>query len=211
METVEEFVRSHLPEPPARVLEVGCGHGELTTALAVAGYDAIGIDPRAPDGPLFRRLVLADVDERERFDALVAVHALHHIRDLDAALAKAATLLRDGGVLLVEEFGWDLLDGPTLEWFWEQQRAIAAASGADAAETPAELREQWQADRVGLHGDEALTRTLDAHFERLAFERTPHLHTHLGGVSSAVLEQALVDAGAIRAIGFRYAGRPRKG
>jgi SAM-dependent methyltransferase len=210
MESFEQFVRSRLPEPPARVLEVGCGQGELTTALAVAGHDALGIDPVAPDGPLFRRLTLDGVDEHERFDAVVASHSLHHIRDLDAALAKVALLLGDGGVLLVDDVGWDLLDEPTLGWFWEQQRAIAAATGEDAPATPAELRERWEADRVGLHGDAALRRALEARFDEVAFERVPYLYRLLRGVSSAVLEQALIDAGAIRALGFRYAGSPRK-
>jgi hypothetical protein len=39
--------------------------------------------------------------------------------------------------------------------------------------------------------------------------RTPFLYRLLGGVATEVLEQALIDAGAIRPIGFRYAGVPR--
>ena len=50
-----EFVLSRLPRARARVLEVGCGvEGGLTPALAAAGYDVLGIDPHAPEGPLFR-------------------------------------------------------------------------------------------------------------------------------------------------------------
>ncbi len=191
------------------MLEVGCGQGELTTALAVAGHDALGIDPRAPDGPRFRRLTLDDVEPGPRFEAVVAAFSLHHIRDLDAALEKVASLLVPGGLLLVDEFAWDLLDGPTLEWLWGQQRAIAAAEGGSAPETPEELGAEWHADRLGLHGYEALRAALDARFEEVAFEWVPYLHRLLGGVASAVLEQALVDAGAIRPLGFRYAGRPR--
>ncbi|MBA2331336.1 MAG: methyltransferase domain-containing protein, partial [Actinobacteria bacterium] len=52
MTSFVEFARRHLPTPPARLLEVGCGQGELTTALAVAGYDVLGIDPAAPLGEL---------------------------------------------------------------------------------------------------------------------------------------------------------------
>ncbi len=208
MLTFEEFVRGHLPEPPARVLEVGCGQGELTTALAVAGHDALGIDPRAPDGALFRRITLDDVEPGARVDAGGAAHALHHIRDLDAALEKAATLLVPGGLLLVDDFGWDLLDDPTFEWLWGQRRAIAAAAGAEEPGSLAEFRAEWAADRLGLHGYEALRGALDARFEALEFEWTPYLYRLLGGVASAVLEQALVDAGAIRPVGFRYAGRP---
>ena len=58
-----EFARNYLPSPPARVLDVGCGQGELTTALAVEGYEMLGIDPLAPQGDLFRRIRLEDLDE----------------------------------------------------------------------------------------------------------------------------------------------------
>ena len=210
MQSFEAFVRSQLPESPARVLEVGCGRGELTTALAVAGHAAVGIDPAAPDGPRFRRLTLEEVEEGARYDAVVAAFSLHHIRDLDAALAKVAGLLVPGGLLLVDEFAWDLLDEPTLEWLWEQQRAAAAAVGEEARGSPADLRAEWEAEHVGLHGDEALRGALDARFEQLVLEPTPYLHRLLGGAASAVLEQALIDAGTIAPLGFRYAGRPRR-
>ena len=209
METFEEFLREQLPPPPARVLEVGSGRGELTTALAVAGYDIVGIDPMAPEGELFRRLTLEDVDESDRYDAVVAAFSLHHIRDLDVALRKVATLLEPAGVLVVDEFAWDLLDEQTLDWFWSQRRALAAAGGHPAPGSREELRAEWDADHLGLHGDEAMCGALDEHFQEEAFVRTPYLHRLLGGTSSAVLEQALVDADAIRPLGLRYAGRPR--
>src|SRR2546430_17366285 len=54
-----EFVLHHLPPAPARVLEVGCGdRGGVVSALVDAGYDAIGVDPRAPAGPRFRQIDL---------------------------------------------------------------------------------------------------------------------------------------------------------
>jgi len=210
MQSFESFVRERLPDPPARVLEVGCGRGELTTALAVAGHDVLGIDPLAPDGPLFRRLTLDDVENGPRYDAVVAAFSLHHIRDLDAALRKIASLLVPEGLLLVDEFAWDRLDEPTLAWLWGQRQAAAAAAGEPEPASPAEMRADWEAEHVGLHGHDALRRCLDEHFEQVAFVPTPHLHRLLGGVSSAVLEQSLIDAGTIAAIGFRYAGRPRR-
>ena len=210
MQTFEEFLRDWLPAPPARVLEVGCGRGELTTALAVAGYDIVGIDPAAPEGELFRRLTLDEVDDTERFEAVVAAFSLHHIRDLDAALEKIASLLQPEGVLVVDEFAWDLLDEPTLDWFWGQRRALAAAAADGAAPgSREELRAEWDADHLGLHGYEAMRSALAGRFDELAFERAPFLHRLLAGISSAVLEQALVDADAIRPLGFRFAGHGR--
>lgn len=206
--TFEEFAREHLPAPPARVLEVGCGQGELTTALAVAGYDVLGIDPMAPQGELFRRITLEDVEADEVFDGVVASHVLHHVRDLDAAIAKIAGLLRPGGVLAVDEFGWDRLDETTLDWFYGQRRALAAAGHGEAPASPEELRREWDAHHLGVHGFDTLRRAFAAHLDELEFRWVPHLYRKLGGVATEVLEQALIDAGAIQALGFRYAGRP---
>ena len=46
------FVRGQLPAPPSTVLEVGCGTvGSFVPALLSDGYDAVGVDPQAPEGP----------------------------------------------------------------------------------------------------------------------------------------------------------------
>ena len=193
------------------MLDVGCGQGELTTALSVAGYEVLGIDPRAPSGEQFRRLKLEDLEDSERFDAVVAGFSLHHISDLDAAFDKIAGLLRAGGVLVVDEFAWDRLDDTTLDWLYGQRRALAAAGHGDAPASLDELRSEWEAEHLGLHGFAALREALAARFDEREFEWAPHLHRTLAGVATAVLEQALIDAGAIQALGFRYAGVPRRG
>ena len=59
------FVLSALPPPPARVLEVGCGAGELAFAIDAAGYDVVAVDPRAPAGPIFRQTTLARARRRQ--------------------------------------------------------------------------------------------------------------------------------------------------
>ena len=203
-----EFVRSQLPPPPARVLEVGCGRGELALELAGSGYDVTAIDPMAPEGPIFRRLKLEDVDESERFDAVVARYSLHHVSDLELALDKVVGLLVPGGVFVLDEFGWDLLDEPTADWFHGQTRALAASGRRESAPaTLEETRREWEDEHVGLHGYAAMRAALDTHFEELHFTWTPYLHLVLGGATGAELERALIDAGAIRALGFRYAGR----
>src|SRR5688500_2513925 len=78
---VTEFVFAVLPPTPARVLEVGCGSGDLARELSAAGYDVLAIDPEAPEGPIFRRSTIEELDERSPFDAVVASRSLHHVGD----------------------------------------------------------------------------------------------------------------------------------
>src|SRR4051794_41931627 len=64
------FVRAALPPPPARVLEVGAGRGELAAALRDAGYDVVAIDPGIEDAPGVDRVALLDVEAGDAsFDA----------------------------------------------------------------------------------------------------------------------------------------------
>jgi hypothetical protein len=50
------FVRAQVPSAPARVLEIGCGPlGGFVPALLAGGYEAVGVDPEAPDGPATTR------------------------------------------------------------------------------------------------------------------------------------------------------------
>jgi SAM-dependent methyltransferase len=201
-----EFVLSHLPPPPARVLEVGAGQGELTRALAAAGYDALGIDPAAPAEPLFRRIKLADLEVEELFGAVVAARTLHHVRDLDIALDRIAAHLPEGGLVLVDELGWDLLDEPTAEWFWSQRRVLGRVRGEDAPATAGDCRDEWRAEHIGLHGYARLRDELDARFRELHFSWEPSLYRFLDGVASEALERSLIESEAIRPTGFRYVG-----
>ena len=175
--TFLDFLREQLPPPPARVLEVGCGQGELTTALAVEGYDVLGIDPVAPEGERFRRIRLEDLDPEEGlFDAVCASHSLHHIRDLDHALDRIASLLGPGGLLVLDEHGWDLADEATLDWLWNQRRALASAGHGETPPSLEAFREEWQAEHLGLHGFEAMRDELSRRFEERVFARTPFLY-----------------------------------
>ncbi|HKC78430.1 MAG TPA: methyltransferase domain-containing protein, partial [Gaiellaceae bacterium] len=79
------FVRANLPAPPARILEIGAGDGELAQALRADGYDVLAIDPD-PRGPDVRGVPLIDLDEpAASFDAALAVTSLHHVEPLEAS------------------------------------------------------------------------------------------------------------------------------
>lgn len=89
-----------------RVLEVGCGRGHLTGRLADRGIDVIGIDanPMAAEVAGSDRIMTMRAETLEfddaTFDAVVSIHAIEHLPQLDAAVAEMARVLKPGGQAL---------------------------------------------------------------------------------------------------------------
>ena len=185
---LEPFVTAHLPAPPTRVLEVGCGHGALAYAMARLGHDVLAIDPRAPEGDLFERVTLEDLSDPGPFGAVVANRSLHHIHDLPAAVETIARVLAPGGRLLLHEHAWDVVDEPTLRWYREQ-----GGSGSLA---------DWRAGHAGLHSSAAMLAEVAPRFAARSLEWTPYLGEELG--VEPEVERAAIDSGAIRATGVLY-------
>jgi hypothetical protein len=197
------FVLNQLPPAPRRVLEIGCGdEGGVVPLLADAGYDAVGVDPHAPDGERFRRGRFEDVDGE--WDAIVAGRVLHHVEPLDEGMAKLARL---APLLIVDEFAPNRIDAAAQDWYEGQHRMLRASGGDPYG--PSDL-DAWRARHPHLHSDDTLLAALRAHFEERLLERIPYLHRWLGGPSSESLEETLIGARAIPAIGYRWVGtRPR--
>ena len=135
------FVRAALPAPPARILEVGAGQGELAAALSGAGYEVVAIDPAGAADPHVRPVALLDLEEREgSFDAAVAVLSLHHVEPLEPSLAHLGALVRPGGSLVVDEFDVELFDTDAAAWWCARRRELGQEAPEHPAETAAELR-----------------------------------------------------------------------
>jgi hypothetical protein len=183
------------------VLEVGCGHeGGVAPDLAAAGYDVLAIDPEAPEGQLYRRVTLEQLDDAGPFDAVVAGRVLHHVDPLAPALDKLVVL---APLLILDEFAWNHMDEVTTDWY-EAQRRLLVAAGREP-KGPPDLGE-WRARHQDLHPYETLRAEIDARYEQRHFEWCPYLYRWLEGPASEALEATLIDVGAIRPIGFRYAG-----
>jgi len=207
------FLSVHLPRPPARLLEVGCGNGELARALHRSGYQLVAIDPRAPKGRIFRRTTIEAFEDSDGFDAVVAVTSLHHVDDLGLALDKIQRLLRQDGSLVVEEFAYDrLLENRTARWYFHQRQAAVAVGQFAHRPLPrsfAAWRKQALAGYQGLHRFKAMERALNRRFHRRFFAWTPYLYDYDLDPSIRSLEEQLIRSRAILATGFRWVGVPR--
>jgi len=220
-EGVEEFVLGQIGDAPARVLEVGCGEGELALAMARAGHSVIAIDPRAPEGTIFRRVRIEEFSDLGPFDYVVAILSLHHLEDLGKVLGKIANLLHAGGTLIVVEFAWDRFDEATAVWAVERLPATASSSGGHSwlqrccqgwargsgrAREPAAAYCAGWANEAGLHDSVRVRAELDRRFAERRFEWVPYIYPDLDDATSQADERAAIEAGAINATGFRYVG-----
>ena len=207
---LHDFALDQLPVAPARVLEVGCGDGRLARALAAAGHDVTAVDPRAPEGAIFRRFAFEKFSDPDGFEAVVASVSLHHIDDLAAALEKIAGLIRPGGIFILEEFACERLSGPTARWYYHQRQAVAAASPEPQPllDTFELWHDTWVREHAHIHSCAAMRPQLDRFFVQRSFAWRPYLHSYALDDLLEPLERKLIAAGTIEATGFRYVGEP---
>ena len=106
------YVRDRLPLRGARVLDVGCGAGILSEALAREGADVVALD-LAPELIDIAQLHLLEsglkIDYRLQsvealaeevpatFDAITCMEMLEHVPDPASVLRACASLLKPGG------------------------------------------------------------------------------------------------------------------
>lgn len=105
-----DYARAH----GGRVLDYGCGGGEIVEAARAAGIDMVGADvfyAANDSGDVVReRGLLGKVVFEIRdgkvpfddatFDLVVSNQVLEHVEDIDAVVAEVARLLRRGGTFL---------------------------------------------------------------------------------------------------------------
>ena len=128
MEQIIPMLTAALPGG-GRVLDVGCGDGQVARAAAATGLDVIGLDVVAAQLLVARsrggtpayirgattRLPVADAS----VDAVVACLVLEHVSDLDAVLGEFSRALRVGGRALVV-LNHPILQTPGSGWIDDQ-------------------------------------------------------------------------------------------
>lgn len=158
-----EFIATHLPPPPARVLDAGCGDGTLADQLRAANYEAAAIDiDRAFAKP---GVQVADICsyEDDPFDAVIFSLSLHHIDSLDKALDRTFTLIKPGGRLLVDEFAHDRADAAIADRFYGRSGSL----------------ERWREDHRELHTGAAMINAIARRFTVSSLIQVPYLYRYL--------------------------------
>lgn len=137
--------------PPGRLLDVGCGTGDLAAIFGRRGWSVAGIEPSGAAAEHARAIgveavagTLADAAWGDgEFDAILFNHSLEHIDDPAGAVADAARLLRPGGLLAiaVPNFGswhrrlfgsaWFQLDLPRHLQHFDRKSLSALVEAAD--------------------------------------------------------------------------------
>ena len=111
----ERALLAYVPERARSAIDVGCGDGVISRALAVRGLDVLAVDvsprmialarERTPPGFTAEYRVL-DVANRlavdTKFDVVISVAMVHHA-PLGAIVPRLAELVAPGGVLLVQD------------------------------------------------------------------------------------------------------------
>jgi SAM-dependent methyltransferase len=190
------FVRANLPPPPARVLEVGAGHGKLAEALAIAGYEVVAIDPE-PGGPNVRACALHALDEpAASFDAAIAIVSLHHVHPLPASLRRLAEVLKPAGTVLVDEFDVGAFDVYAARWWLERRRTLASEEIATAEELVDE-------HRAHLHPLQRIAAALESRFRVGIPVRGAYLYRWDLGESFRKDEEDSIARAQIPAVGAR--------
>src|SRR5919201_2325877 len=199
--TLWPLVRARLPSPPARVVDLGCGPlGGFVPFLRSNGYDAAGVDPKAPDNADYHRAEFEHLELPERVDALIASTSLHHVTDPAAVIDRIATTLRSAGTLVVVEWAWEQFDEATADWCFQRL-------GQDEENWLRRLHNEWTSSGQGwqtflaswatrdrLHRGEALLRLLDERFERRLLASGPYFFPDLADTTDAD-EQTAITAG----------------
>lgn len=183
--------------------------------LRSRGYEAVGVDPEAPDGAEYRRVEFEHAEAFEDVDAVVASTSLHHVTDPELVIDRLAGALTTRGTVVVVEWDWERFDEPTAGW------CFARLGSDDEAGWLHRRRDEWRAAgqpwdvfvrdwarREQVHAAEMLLRLLDGRFDREHLAYGPYFFADLPETSEED-ERAAIEARHIRATRVDYVGTLR--
>jgi SAM-dependent methyltransferase len=230
-----DFIKRSLPAAARRVLEIGCGSGELAASLLQDGVSLIAIDT---DPDLIAAARGLGVDARiaawpnfedGQFDAVLFTRSLHHMHPFDKAVQRAADSLVIGGRLIVEDFAYETADEKTLQWFADVIDQLVSAGllikGDDfltALWSKKGMVKNWRENHEsGLHTAANVLAEIRRVFGETQCEEAPYYFRYLSRAIVSTAERdkilqdlaeqeaVLISRGMILALGRRFVAERR--
>ena len=187
------FVTAHLATAPGRrILEVGCGRGDVALGLGQADYDVVAVDSSAE---CVESAAAKGVDARQArwpefhesgFDAVLFTRSLHHMHELAGALDKAVEVLNPSGLLIVEDFDYAGATPSHANWIAHIARLVEAAGSRFAEgslcrlmlESGGDLEVWRQQHDHDLHDAETMRDEIDRRLELRESADAPYLYRY---------------------------------
>jgi SAM-dependent methyltransferase len=224
------FIKRFLPSECRRILEVGCGTGELAARLSKDGYSVVAIDTDRDSVAAALRLgVNARVATwpdfvQGQFDAVLFTRSLHHIHPIDESLRHAADSLANGGRIIVEDFAYESADEETLRWFRSAIRLLEATGSLVMSEeflgkvlSKTETLNAWRENHeTELHKAAEIDAQLEKVFKRVIRENAAYYFRYIANAITstdkrdavvhalAAQEETLAADGSIVPLGRRF-------
>ncbi len=129
LRNITHLILKYIPKTGGRALDVGCGTGRVSFALAERGFEVMGIDKEerviniakkfTSKGSLNPKFEIADFLDPsfvkpELFDLVVSSEVLEHIKDYNIIIENIYKTLKPGGRVIItvpyDERKWSVLD-----------------------------------------------------------------------------------------------------
>jgi 2-polyprenyl-3-methyl-5-hydroxy-6-metoxy-1,4-benzoquinol methylase len=119
-----------LGEQHHTMCEIGCGNGKILSRFQSAGFSVTGVEPDANALAMAKKVTpnvfdgtcenIPEIVATRKYDVVIMSHVLEHCLDVRTAVENAKSILKDGGVYVVETpnchaLGFRLYKG---EWPW---------------------------------------------------------------------------------------------
>jgi len=190
-----DFVKRFLPPKGGRILEIGCGAGELAACLFKDGYEVVAIDSDcdsiavAQSRGVDARLATWPDFNGGQFDAVLFTRSIPPINPHDESVARVAKSVTEGGRMIVEDFAYDSVDEKTLRWFRSAIRSLEATGllmvGDEFLEkilAKTETLNAWhQCHEHDLHTAAEIDAQLERIFDRVIKEDSPYYFQYIAG------------------------------